>query len=55
MTRWNDYLATGNSVHHYRTRKPRRLSAILATIAVAVALAVIFASIAAEFTAAGLQ
>ena len=50
MTRWNDYLAQGNSLHHYPKRKPRRLSPILATIAASIILATVFATLAAEYT-----
>ena len=49
MTRWNDYLAHGNAVHHYRTSR-RRLTPILTTILVSIILATVFASLAAEYT-----
>lgn len=50
MTRWNDYLAQGNSVHHYPTRKPRRIKTILTAISVSIILATVFATLAAEYT-----
>ena len=52
MTRWNDYLANGNAVHHYPQRKRFKLSKLIVALTISVSLACIFATLAAEYTKA---
>ena len=51
MTRWNDYLAQGNALHHFPKRRVAlRLSRILGALLTILIIAIVSATVAAEYT-----